>query len=402
MFNNSNQGSKVRGYIRIVAAWALYLPSVFSGISYAQVPQVVLAGVAYSGDAQTIAARFPYSLRYEQTLKSAGESPYSKVRQALTLVPPTNLEVLTSQIDELKGRDQALVASLVVNSETVSVEQFGQLRKLLVMIRGQTLFFDFKSMTVVRSYPISFAYIDTLDRQPTEEEVLARVKQVYEGTASKPGLYARFAGTLAKATLPTNVPRYLQVSRVSLSPDVLNALPDYLKSSPTVAETWAADLVSEALSTRLGIPLVPYSKGYAIGNVMSMRVSDSTVFTLTLPKPDYEISVDFTGLKKIKYGEVNAGASFIYGAYATLKIEEPLSGTAYMNTSLKNGEVKVVPMTQTYVDDFPAFYDSLNGLFGKLAEAIGGKGNTWVKAAAAAPDIESQIIKTRELINLCQ
>lgn len=392
----------MRGYIRIVAAWALYLPSVFSGISYAQVPQVVLAGVAYSGDAQTIAARFPYSLRYEQTLKSAGESPYSKVRQALTLVPPTNLEVLTSQIDELKGRDQALVASLVVNSETVSVEQFGQLRKLLVMIRGQTLFFDFKSMTVVRSYPISFAYIDTLDRQPTEEEVLARVKQVYEGTASKPGLYARFAGTLAKATLPTNVPRYLQVSRVSLSPDVLNALPDYLKSSPTVAETWAADLVSEALSTRLGIPLVPYSKGYAIGNVMSMRVSDSTVFTLTLPKPDYEISVDFTGLKKIKYGEVNAGASFIYGAYATLKIEEPLSGTAYMNTSLKNGEVKVVPMTQTYVDDFPAFYDSLNGLFGKLAEAIGGKGNTWVKAAAAAPDIESQIIKTRELINLCQ
>lgn len=392
----------MRGYIRIVAAWALYLPSVFSGISYAQVPQVVLAGVAYSGDAQTIAARFPYSLRYEQALKSAGESPYSKVRQALTQVPPTNLEVLTSQIDELKGREQALVVSLVVNSETVSVEQFGQLRKLLVMIRGQTLFFDFKSMTMVRSYPISFAYIDTLDRQPTEEEVLARVKQVYEGTASKPGLYARFAGTLAKATLPTNVPRYLQVSRVSLSPDVVNALPDYLKSSPAVAETWAADLVSEALSTRLGIPLVPYSKGYAIGNVMSMRVSDSTVFTLTLPKPDYEISVDFTGLKKIKYGEVNAGASFIYGAYATLKIEEPLSGTAYMNTALKNGEVKVVPITQTYVDDFPAFYDSINGMFGKLADAVGGKGNTWVKSAAAAPDIESQLIKTRELINLCK
>ncbi len=392
----------MRGYIRIVAAWALYLPSIFSGISYAQVPQVVLAGVAYSGDAQTIAARFPYSLRYEQALKSAGESPYSKVRQALTQVPPTNLEVLTSQIDELKGREQALVVSLVVNSETVSVEQFGQLRKLLVMIRGQTLFFDFKSMTMVRSYPISFAYIDTLDRQPTEEEVLARVKQVYEGTASKPGLYARFAGTLAKATLPTNVPRYLQVSRVSLSPDVVNALPDYLKSSPAVAETWAADLVSEALSTRLGIPLVPYSKGYAIGNVMSMRVSDSTVFTLTLPKPDYEISVDFTGLKKIKYGEVNAGASFIYGAYATLKIEEPLSGTAYMNTALKNGEVKVVPITQTYVDDFPAFYDSINGMFGKLADAVGGKGNTWVKSAAAAPDIESQLIKTRELINLCK
>ena len=392
----------MRAFIRFVSAGAIAFASVFSVTAYAQVPQVVLAGVAYSGDAQTIAARFPYSLRYEQTLKAAGETPYAKVRQSIALAAPTNLEVLTAQIDELKGRDQALVVSLVVNSETVSIEQFGQLRKLFVMIRGQALFFDFKSMAVVRAYPISFAYIDTFDRPPTEEEIMTRVRQVYEGTSAKPGLYARFAGTLAKATLPTQVPRYLQVSRVSLSPDVVNALPDYLKSSPAVAETWAADLVSEAISTRLGVPLIPYSKGYAIGNVMSMRVSDSTVFTLKLPKPDYEISADFTGLKKIKYGEVNAGASFIYGSYATLKIEEPMSGTTYLNTALKNGEVKVVPITQTYVDDFPAFYDSLNGMFGKLADAVGGKGNTWVKSAAAAPDIESQIIKTRELINLCK
>ena len=392
----------MRELIRIVGAGTLFVASVFSGVSYAQTPQVALAGVAYSGDAQTISARFPYSNRYEQALKQAGESPYSRVKTAIAQTLPQGLEVHYGQLDELKGRDQALVVSLVVNSETVSVEQFGQLRKLFVLIRGQTLFFDFKSMAVVRAYPISFAYIDTFDQQPTEDEILDRVRRVYEGTPAKAGLYARFADALAKATLPANVSRYLQVSRVSLVPEVVNALPDYLKSSATVAETWAADLVSETISTRLGVPLVPYSKGYAIGNIMSMRISDSTVFTLKLPKPDYEISVDFTGLKKIKFGEVNAGASFIYGSYATLKIEEPLSGTTYMNTTLKNGEVKVVPMTQNYVDDFPAFYDSINGMFGKLAEAVSGKGNTWVKSAAAAPDIESQITKTRELINLCK
>ena len=392
----------MRELIRAVAALGLFVASVFPAFSYAQGPPVALAGVAYSGDAQTISARFPYSSRYEQLLKQNGDSPYSRVKAAIAQTSPQALEVLYGQIGELKGRDQALVVSLVVNSETVSVEQFGQLRKLFVLIRGQTLFFDFKSMAVVRAYPISFAYIDTFDRQPTEDEILDRVRRVYEGTPAKPGLYARFAGSLAKAAVPSNGTRYLQVSRVSLGPEVVSALPGYLKSSPAVAETWAADLVSEAISTRLGVPLIPYSKGYAIGNVMSMRISDSTVFTLTLPKPDYEISVDFTSLKKIKFGEVNAGASYIYGSYATLKIEEPLSGTTYMNTALKNGEVKVVPMTQSYVDDFPAFYDSLNGLFVKLAEAVGGKGNTWVKTAAAAPDIESQIIKTRELINLCK
>lgn len=392
----------MKAFIRFAVAGATFFASVLSGVSHAQVPQVALAGFAYSGDAQTIPARFPYSAKYEQTLKQAGDSSYARVKTAIAQTPPQNLQLLTEQIEELKGRDQALVVSLVVNSETVSVEQFGPLRKLFVLIRGQALFFDFKTMTVVRAYPLSFAYIDTFDRQPTEEEILARVKQVYEGTSSKPGIYGRFAGTLAKAVVPTNVPRYLQVSKVNLGPEVINALPPYLKSTSAVAETWAADLVSEAISTRVGVPIIPYTKGYAIGNVMSMRVSDGTVYTLNLPKPDYEISVDFTGLKKIKYGEVPAGASFIYGSYATVKIEEPLSGAVYMNTALKNGEVKVVPMTQTYVDDFPAFYDSINGIFGKLAEAVSGKGNTWVKSAAAASDIESQIVKTRELMNLCK
>lgn len=392
----------MKGLARFLTAGAVVLAVVFPVCSAAQSPQVTLAGFAYSGSADSLDQRFPYSRRYEKGLLQAGDSAYARVRNAIAQTPPQNLQLATAQIDELKGRDQALVTSLVVNSETVSVENFGELRKLFVLIRGQALFFDFKSMTVVRSYPLSFAYIDTLDHQPSDNEIVARVKQVYEGTTTKPGIYARFAGVLAKATVPTQVPRFLQVSRVTLGPELMAALPDYLKGAPGVSDSWAADLVGEAISTRVGVPLVPYVKGYAIGNVMPVQVSDGNVYTLTLPKPDYEISVDFTGVKKLKYGEAAAGTSFIYGTYATVKIEEPTMGKVFMNTALKNGEVKVVPATQTHVDDFPAFYDSLNGMFHKLSDAISGKGNTWVKSASASPDIESQILKTKELMNLCK
>lgn len=371
-------------------------------VASAQTPTVTLAGVAYSGDAASIEQRFPYSKLYEQSLAQAGDSPYARVRNLIAQTPPKNLTLDTAQIGELKGRDQALVTSLVISSETVSVEQFGELRKLFVLIRGQALFFDFKSMTVVRSYPLSFAYIDTFDRQPTEAEVLNRVKQVYEGTPEKAGLYGRFANALADAAVPTGPTRLLQVTEVVLSPALLDALPGYLKGTPGVAKTWAADLVSEAVSSRMGVPLVPYSKGYAIGNVMSMQVSDGNVFMLKLPSPDYAITVDFTGLKKVKFGEVAAGASYIYGSYATVKIEEPLLGTVYLNTTLKNGETKVVPKTQSYVDDFPAYYDSIHGLFKKLADAVAGNNLAWAKAAAGAPDIESQLLKTREMMNSCK
>ncbi|RQO57258.1 hypothetical protein DBR47_15620 [Paucibacter sp. KBW04] len=367
----------------------------------AQSKEVALSGFAYSGDATSVAQRFPYTKKYEAQLKAIGESPAKRIHQAVKLAPAQYLQVVP-QIAELKGADQALAVALVVNAETVSVEQFGDLRKLLVLVKGQVLFFDFKAMNVARAYPISFASIDTFPYDPSEEEVLARLTQVYEGAGGKPGLFARFANALAKATVPDTAAQQLQVTKVSIKPEALEFIPAAVKSAPGSVETWAADMLAEALSTRAGVPIIPFSKGYAIGNVMSMSVADGDVFNLKLPKPDHEISLELNGFKKIKFGEAAAGVSYIYGAYAKLTIEEPLMSRKPFDTALKNGEVKLVPATQVYVDDFPAFYDSLNLMFVKLAQALDGQGNAWIKSAAAAPDIERQIEQTKELIKKCK
>jgi len=367
----------------------------------AQQVEVALAGLAFSGDAASMAQRFPYSVGYEKTLKTSGKPAYMMLRDAIAQNPPQQLK-LVPQIDELKGRDQAIAVALVIGSETVSVEQLAGLHKLFVLIRAHALFFDFKSMSVIRAYPISFGHIDIFDRPPTADEIRTRVRGVYEGAAGKPGIFVRFGNTLAKATMPSTTSRYLQISKIGIKPEAMGNIPAYISSNATVAETWAADLVGEALSTRAGVPIIPYAKGYAVGNVMSMRISDGDVYNLKLPKPDYEISVELSAFRRIEYGKSAAGASYIYGSYASMKIEEPVSGKVYMNTPLKNGEIKLVPVTQTYVDDFPAFYDSVNGLFVKLSEALAGKGNDWVKSAAAATDIDKQIADTRELIKLCK
>ena len=384
--------------------WRFFLglvAGIASSACLAQSPAVTLAGVAYSGDAASIQQRFRYSSQYAAQLP-AGDSMLKRTQAALAQHPSTSLDVRAEPIEELKGRDQAIVTSLVLNSETVSVEEFGGVHKLFVLIRGQALFFDFKSMAVVRSYPISFAYIDNLRTRPTESDVQARVKLVFEGANGKPGLFGRYAQTLASAQLPQQTPRFVQVTQVEVAPEMLQQLPAYLKTSESVYQTWAADLVAEAISTRVGIPMVPFSKGYAIGNVMSMQVLDGDVFNLTLPKPDYEIGINLKGLKKVQYSQNNAGTSYVYGAFADVRMDEPLSGKSYLNTSLKNAEVKVVPATQTVVDDFPAFYDALNGMFVKLAESVAGRDEKWIKSAAGAADIAAQMTKTKELMNLCK
>jgi len=370
--------------------------------AWGQTNEVALAGLAYSGDAASMAERFPYSIAYEKSLKAAGKPAYAMLRDAIAQTPPQQIK-LVAQIDELKGRDQAIAVALVIASETISVEEFSGRYKLFVLIRAQALFFDFKSMSVVRAYPISSPFPPvTLDHTPTQAEIANAVRTAYEGIGGSRGVWTRFAGALSTASLPTTTSRYLQVARIGLKPEATDKIPAYFASKPGVAETWAADIVGEALSTRTGVPIIPFSKGYAVGNVMSMRISDGDVYNLKLPKPDYEISVELSAFRRIEYGKSAAGASYIYGSYASMKIEEPLSGKAYLNTSLKNGEIKLVPVTQTYVDDFPAFYDSVNGLFVKLSEALAGKGNDWIKSAAAAPDIDKQIADTRELIKLCK
>src|SRR4051812_4523025 len=114
---------------------------------HAQDREVVLAGVAYSGDSTSIEKRFPRSKRYEEALKTAGTTANQQALAAVQKAPAEHLKVTSQPIAELKGRDQALVVSLVLNSETVSIERFGDVRKLFVLVRAQALFFDFKSMT---------------------------------------------------------------------------------------------------------------------------------------------------------------------------------------------------------------------------------------------------------------
>lgn len=262
----------LRSAKRCAGLLAVWLACTHS-VSAQQAVDVALAGFAYSGAASTIEQRFPYSLRYENDQLRAGTPIGQQLLTMMTTAPPRNVRIVP-QLEQLKGRSQALATALVIGAETVSAEQFGQVHKLTVLIRGQAMFFDFKSMNVVRSYPVSFAYIDALDHAPKPEEILARVKLVYQGVDGKPGLLARFAASVGQAEIPAHVPRFLQVTSAKLAPEALDTLPAYIKSEPGAAETWAADLVGEAISTRAGVPIVPYAKGYAIGNVMSMRISD--------------------------------------------------------------------------------------------------------------------------------
>jgi hypothetical protein len=283
----------------------------------------------------------------------------------------------------------------------VSEETFGSVHKLFIQVRAQALIFDFKSKKVRRTYPLSFAYLDVMNHSPNDIEIDDRIAKAYEGAQGKPGILGRYADALSAATLPYSGELFLQITKVSIAPDAQPAIPPEMSAIPGTAESWLADNFAEALDSKAGIPLFPYTKGYAIGNVMAIRLADSD-FNLQIPAPDWEISIELTGAKKVKYAENAVGTSYVYGSYATIRISEQGGTRAVLDAQFKNGEVKAVPVTQSYVDDLPAYSDSIRGLFDKLAEVLGGQDLPWLKTAAVTPDIGKEVIATRGLLQKCK
>jgi hypothetical protein len=360
---------------------------------------VAYAGFAYAGDKDNIAARFKYSQRYEAHLKDQGTDVNVKLRQAVQGTHyPFDLNIADSA--EIKG-DETLVTALTVTGETISTETFGSVHKLLVQIRAQAMIFDFQSKMLLRAYPLSFAYLDALDHVPSDAEIDERIAKAYEGAQGKDGIFGRYREALVHASLPRNDGLFLQITNVTIDSDAMPGIPEALSSERGAAETWVADHFDEALNSFAGVPVVPYSVGYALGNVMPVRLANSD-FNIKFPEPNVEVSVELTGVKRVQYARNNVGTSYIYGTFATIKIATQGSVHPTLSASFKNGEVKEVPVTQGYVDDLPAYNDSIRGLFNKLSDELGGKDTPWLKSATTAPDIAAQLAASRGLLQKCK
>jgi len=362
------------------------------------------AGFAYAGDFQSIQSRFPFTAQLIPPHPFAGGADLSAAEKQLFEgakgLKPKNFNLVTDSLNSLEGRDQAIMVALVATGETVSTEKIGDITKLFINLHAEAMFFDFKSMTVLRAYPISVVYLGAPHGNPTNAEELERVRELVVG-GEKPGLIGHFLARLSDAALPSTVTRFVGVSNVSVSSDAASTLPPYFGGG-SVAETWLADEFSEAMLDKTGVALLPYSKGYAIGNTMATHLADGTVFNLKLPTPDYSVTIELQSLKKIKFGDVPAGTSFIYGSFIHLQIQEPELQQRYFDAVLKNGETKVVPASQSTVDDWPAFEESIVGLFKKFSATVSGEDQKWIKSSASSPDVAKQIEATRTVLNSCK
>jgi len=361
---------------------------------------VHFAGFAYSGPYADISAAFPYTY----SLNHPGADGVDPLDHAL-LVQVQNHKFNGFNLDFVNlgnvQTNDALALEFALNRESVSVEQIGGIYKILIILDADALFFDMKQMQIVAAYPFGINYIDVSPTLPSKAYIQDLVNKLYLGNL-KVNIIDQFSQTLESINLKQHYGNTIQVADVNISDKASAVLPDLLKNNIEATKDLIARQFSSYLSKNGNIPVLPYTKDYAIGNKIATRFANGEVFNLKVPTPDYTISLDIRGFKKIIYDQEVGGASWVYGAFMHLKIMEPLSNHTYLDLNIKNGAVKIVPSSQTYVDDWPAYQDTLLDMMNQLTKQLMNPDESWVKSHTGDADNLTAFQNAEKVIKSCQ
>lgn len=363
---------------------------------------VYWSGFAYQGDHATGAERYPWSSSLLEV--KDGEMPVlnKALLERVQQFSNNSFFIETQSLGNLGPDARSSVAlAFVLDRETVSVEQFGNEYKLVVELSAQALFFDFKEMSILASYPFVVQYIDVLAQPPSSENVLPIVQKLYLGGVPV-NIFDEFVNKLSAAQLNLDVNRRLQVTHVAISDEAKAYLPEQFAGDPADLAASLGREFSSALSSNQNIPVLPFAKGYAIDGVMAMRFADQSVFNLTIPEPDYEIRLDLKKLVKIEYSKTAAGTTYIYGSYVNVNVVEPLSGRSLLDRTIKFGAAKPVSALQTSVDDWPAYQDSLSGLIHAFTKAISNPDKAWAKKHIGEASATTELLAFSKVVTSCR
>ena len=363
---------------------------------------VHFAGFAYVGDDAAGAASYPVT----RALENERAGPVSVLDAALQrhlqgFANPTFTLAFGSLASLEAGKGSATVLAFALDRESVSVEQFGAKHKVVAELSAQALFVDFREMAVVATYPIVVQSIDVTDAAPTPDQLAQAVRNLYLGDG-KANVFAAFATTLAGVQLNPSIERRVRVVDATIADAARALMAAQPGAAPGVAEAALAQDFSKFLSANQHIPVLPPAKGQAIGNRMAARFADGKVYNLTIPEADYAIHLRLDELKRIEYASTAAGRSLIYGAYLQVRIDEPLTGKVFFDARLRNGATKVVPASQTSIDDAAAYQDALLALMDKFTTELSDPDPAWAETHAGDRAVAKQMKELEKVLQSCR
>ena len=354
---------------------------------------IYYAGVSYLGNYSYIRQNYPVALELNTGTKDQPVGELDAALNALIAQTPPQFLTIKKDMANLKA-GQSFTMVLAIDSEYVCHENIGGSIKMIAEISGQLLFFDFSKMTLFANYPIAVAKNHVIDTgADIKAESKKLLQELYLGSGDNPG-FLRFAALkLAAVNVRETAGLRFQVANVDISNAVAGAMPE------TTTEQRFKQYLGQYLSARLAlgyhIEVLPFVKGYAIGNRMAGRFSNGEVYNLTLPDPDYIFNISVTNLKQQPFNN----GDLLFAAQMRFVFQEPRQGKNYINGLFHYAVPKLVAKNQSDIDAWAAYVDVMEVLLDELVDQLGHPDGKWLKTHGGNKESVRQFKKKKGLFN---
>jgi hypothetical protein len=379
-------------FCKFVIIYILFVTSTFASDIY-------FAGFTLIGNANQT-ERYPVASKL--FLKS-NEALNSKLSEALKELKRKDLNIIKDSLGNIKSGN-ALSLAFALNDERVERLTDKDGIYSFYKVLAQVLVFDIVEKKVITNFPAAIQYQIYSKKIPTRQEDEIAFQKIYMDTSFEGSIFKEWVARLDNISLKDAGIRHLQIREVDLDENVIKQLPEQLKSND-IFKTQTAQRLEFQLASNQNIPILPYVVGQLGNKKLGIlgRFSDGVRYDLKLPDPDYVIDILVREFKSAKIEEKNI-EGYVYGAFITLKVSEPLSGSVkvdskfnYKNelTFLKNDQVKIL-------NDWDVYQRSQDMLFSILSKQISLREDGELAKITSTINIKDQLKEFEGIIKKCK
>lgn len=364
----------------------------------AQIDRAYFAGFSFISD--HLDSAILYKNSYE-VLEETDANGHYKIQRALTervrAHAPRHFD-LQMGLAETPGE---VTLAFALDWENVSVSKIGDIYKIVIDLHAQILAFDFSEKKIIAAYPVAVQLRDASKVAPTDEYIKNRVRELYLTNDHGLNILDEFAKRLQTLQINAKYKNYLQLVDVSMTDRAMSKLAGFTDMKPRVFKGLIGQHFTKFLSTNQNVGILPFTKGQAIGGAMTTRFADGSIINLTIPEPDYEMRIEYTGFGNKLLDKTDVWEAWLYVTGFHLKVLEPLSGRTYLDADFRDSVTSKLIVGEEK-DHWTLYQEAFFSLATNLTQQISERSSDWLSNRSKTADVSAQLEKFEEIVERCK
>jgi hypothetical protein len=326
-----------------------------------------------------------------------------KLYESLKLLKRNDLNIIKTDLGTIKSGN-ALSLAFALSDERVErlAEKDGVYSFYRVL--AEVLVFDVIEKKVITNFPAEIQYQVFTKTIPTKQDDEREFEKIYLDTSFEGSIFNEWVTRLEQINLKEAGVRHLQIRDVTLDESVINQLPSNLKNND-IFKAQTAQRLEFQLSSNQNVPILPYTVGQLGNKKLGIlgRFSDGVRYELKLPEPDYVIDLIVREFKSAKVEEKNFDG-YVYGAFITLKVIEPVTGNIKLESkfNFKNEIIFQKSAQFQILNDWDVYQRSQDMLFSTLSKQISKRDDKEIAKITSTANIKEQFKEFEEIIKKCK